>query len=457
VTDTWFHLPHYAGSYVIAHATGIKEPQKQAYLQLLKAINFLWWKSFHSKDIILAGQRLVTEAVAGVEAFLPASELDIKNHMIYHLPQQILRVGPLNTHSMFPYENLNGIIGRLINNLRDPEANATRMYALMELAVLTKAADDDSDSGSDDDDASETRLWLPDPDPGSSYNTKRVVYIGSSREGRVVAMKPRDMYNAHRFYLLSDDSYRELFNLYCDQLEENGKLQQKGLSWHMANGSYWCDEKRFSSVVLPEWQYWKPEGEAGSTLDDKQKLICQGFKLQVQATQHKALKVQGVEFRAHAPNMPYYKWFLAVTLSDSTSNLNLPSNDGTIPSFYACQIQKIIEYQPPWHAGVPAADNAQNDIIVEAAWYLSDPKEPFDPITCMPVVSSKPLTDAQIRVDGPWWSATQIAPVRLVALPHWKEKWATTKTLLMHRDPRFVWTAGIPLSDDALVASILKP
>jgi hypothetical protein len=96
------------------------------------------------------------------------------------------------------------------------------------------------------------------------------------------------------------------------------------------------------------------------------------------------------------------------------------------------------------------------DVIVEMEWHQSDPTEPFEPLTGMPVVLNKAMTDAQLRLDGPWWSAEFIAPVRIVALPHLKEIWSGTKTMLMHRDPRFVWAAGIPRSDKELMASILQ-
>lgn len=63
-----------------------------------------------------------------MEAFLPAWELNMVRHLVLHMPQRILYMGPPYAHSMFPYERAWNTLTNWMTATVHPEATMMTAY-----------------------------------------------------------------------------------------------------------------------------------------------------------------------------------------------------------------------------------------------------------------------------------------------------------------------------------------
>ena len=68
------------------------------------------------------------QALASLESTLPSWELDLVRHLVRHLPERIKRVGPLWSHSMFPFERMWKLLGRIRTSHKNPSLTIMLHY-----------------------------------------------------------------------------------------------------------------------------------------------------------------------------------------------------------------------------------------------------------------------------------------------------------------------------------------
>jgi hypothetical protein len=70
-----------------------------------------------------------------VEAYLPLTEMDLKLHILIHIPDKIRKTGPLWVTAMWVYEGMWKQLLRFSRNQAAPELSILRGYADYELAM----------------------------------------------------------------------------------------------------------------------------------------------------------------------------------------------------------------------------------------------------------------------------------------------------------------------------------
>jgi hypothetical protein len=123
------------GMYVLAalYGSGQCNPQQEAIGRLLIVCSALQAKTW-TKEKVEEVRSQVLMAICCVEAYLPATELDLKLHALVHLPDKILKTGPLWVTSMFVYESMWGHFGRWSRNQCHLELSMLRSFMSFEVA-----------------------------------------------------------------------------------------------------------------------------------------------------------------------------------------------------------------------------------------------------------------------------------------------------------------------------------
>ncbi len=440
--------------------------------QLLKACNFLWWKSFHSTQAVEQGRLLVQEAIAGVEAYLPCTELDVKLHDVLHLVDKVLLTGPLHTTSMFPYEWFNHLVVMMAKSKLHPEVSIMHSFAVYEMAKLIAAEKDAArqrQDGSADqqphasgrahsnvlDHASEDEDMLCYRPPGTSPSeTEEIITSTEGSASRLIYLSKEELYHLHLLYMKQSEDYADLFNDFLESVyeaaSEQGRREHCGVERTRHGFKY--TKESFTSKLLNEWQRYKPvDLDAWATADRLHATaICENpVKLEMVALRHTKVTVNNVEFRpaSNCSNSnPYFCWFLAVH-GGSEDNAN---------PYYAGKILEIIEHQPPWESRPTATGNNSANIdgmhIAKVEWHagsLRHGQHVLDSVLAAPVVSRDVFTDL---LNGPLWNCAAIAPVRFTVVPHYSN---SNQLILLHRDPRSIWRANIPVDTGTLLQGCL--
>jgi hypothetical protein len=456
---------------VLLHATSLGKNQHLAMLQLLKACNMLWWKSYHSKECLLEVQKLVVEAVCAVQAYLPCSELDIKLHNMLHLVEKIRMTGPLMMTSMFPYETLNGELIRRATNKANPEATMMRSTVLYEVGSFAEDAlrPGESTMTSHLSQALQYDLEsLTIHDPSAINLGKREVSVTTNGSTpRYKTLTSIQLEDIHRCFMVGDEEYARLFNevFMCDLADEyrqRGEVN-KSFSYNTKDGSWtWASRAVFANEILPAWNHWSPADLATGNYSDHVKLLCKGLKVYPKATFHTRLQVDAVEFRpaSKCTKSPYYSWFVAMNDEHVGAELplNAPNHPGANATIYAGRIKSIIGVRPAC-AGMPPAEGADDDVeavFVDVDWHPSLPgSRGIDKFMNVPVIKKAPLASTATCLKNTtymMWNAFAITPTRYVVVPHYSNEDAM---VMLTRDPRSLWRAGHPLSDAQLYGPLV--
>jgi hypothetical protein len=419
-------------------------------MQLLKACNFLWWKSFHSKEAVEMGRTLVCEAVAAVEAYLPCTELDIKLHNLVHLVDKILMVGPLWVTSMFPYESMNHTLVSMAKSPHHPEVSSIHSYAVYELAMLEQAErggimGDRAYSILEQDPDKDFVCYRPVGNPCKPSMEITTSTIGSSEN--LVVLTDDEMYELHLLYMKQSDDYADMFNDFLqDVYERAGEMGTRDTCGVERVGrGYKYNKSDFGSKLLVPWQVHIPFDIEDWEERQYAQTICQNqMKLDRLALRHTKVLVNGVEFRPSVKcsrTTQYYSWFLALHDGD-TSN-----------PYYAGHIRDIIEHRPPWEARPNRHPHEpiliQGIHIARVEWHAGSVKHGahvVDPVMSCPVVEKAVFDDQR---NGPLWNCAAIAPIRFTVVKHYSNN---RQLLLLHRDPRSIWEANITVPLEAILA-----
>jgi hypothetical protein len=460
---------------VLLHATRLGKQQHMAMLQLLKACNMLWWKSYHSTACLLEVQKLVVEAVCAVQAYLPASELDIKLHDMLHLVEKIRMTGPLMMTSMFPYETLNGGLIRRATNKANPEATMMRSNVLYEVGSFAEDALLKEDEYS----ARTTHLskamqydfetlTIPNPSATSFAELDVSVWTSGSRPQHK-RLKGTQLENIHRYFMIQDEQYARLFNeRFMPELREEYRSRgevPKSFSYNAKDGSWtWSSRTTFTEEILPLWNHWRPKDLATGSHSDHVKLLCEGLKVYPKASFHTRIQVDSVEFRPASKciNSPYYSWFVALHASGHNGaaalDFNAPNHPDAKATIFAGRIKHILGVRQPT-AGMPVEGEDPGDadgLVVDVDWHPSLPgSRGIDKVMNMPVIvkeALKPTAPCLKDTSYMIWDAFAITPTRYAVVPHYSNDRAM---VMLTRDPRSLWRAGHPLSDAQLYGPLV--
>lgn len=120
--------------YVLLSTTQLGKKQKEALRQLIKTLCLLQRKRWTLSDLEeLKGE--VIKAICMVEAYLPVNQMDIKIHVLKHLPEKIYETGPLWVTAMWVYEGMWKLLLAFSRNQAHPELSLLRGFANYEAAM----------------------------------------------------------------------------------------------------------------------------------------------------------------------------------------------------------------------------------------------------------------------------------------------------------------------------------
>ena len=128
--------PLLAGKYALSGL--LPRAQEVALFRLFDVLSVLWRKELTVCEVRALKTQLA-EALTAIELAFPVSEMDIKMHVLMHLPDKILWVGPLYITSMFAYERLYKTLKAWIGNKRYPEASIIRGFVDFQQALWYEA------------------------------------------------------------------------------------------------------------------------------------------------------------------------------------------------------------------------------------------------------------------------------------------------------------------------------
>jgi hypothetical protein len=129
--------------YLLAHAFDMSAPCRDAAIGLLIACGLVTAKYFTRKQLATTTRR-VLEALCRVEKNFPASELDMKLHLLAHAPQQIITAGTMVTTALWKAESLWGTLVRMIGNQAHPEQDILHKVTDLESVNYLHVIDPDA-------------------------------------------------------------------------------------------------------------------------------------------------------------------------------------------------------------------------------------------------------------------------------------------------------------------------
>jgi hypothetical protein len=424
----------HAGAYVTMHAKDMPMPQKLAYVKLLLACNKVSQKSFRNVAEVGEARTLLADAVSEVELRLPCHELDIKLHNLLHLPTQIFAQGPLWTNAMWAYENIYGVIMRYLKNRRYAESNILRAVADSEdtwLALFgeVECISDDANTVADNTELHMSKLyWLPD----SMYNAEQCIKMVGMVPTRISSLSAANIYGAdeyapchhlHLFYIHNIEPYADVWQMFLNVWYQNLSAKDKaGMPKKRQGEGVMFTKPKLFRAAYDSFREMKlapgclPPGLESHVLKDT---AGRCGKVQIgRATFCTCTKpsVLGGEMETQAGST----WVMAKVASDSRSK-------------YIGQLKYIIDHIGP--------DGVHRKLCCVHGWHQ---ESHMDQHIDMPVFRH----DALVLKEGNVWPLDQVAAVNFMVVRHY-DYTASNKAagwIVLHRDPRFVRTAGFDMS-----------
>jgi len=103
-----------------------------ATVKLCAFLNAISQKAINPDELATL-QNDVTQCLVSFESVFPPSFFDIMTHLLVHLVKEILILGPVFLHTMFPFERFMGVLKKYVHSHSRPEGSIAHGYGTEEV------------------------------------------------------------------------------------------------------------------------------------------------------------------------------------------------------------------------------------------------------------------------------------------------------------------------------------